>query len=245
MNVVVVQVGGGKLGGYRSYESDGNVYLVRWSNCAVLIDAGSGFDTTRLEANIRAAGVEPSEIDALLLTHAHLDHSGGAARFASRWGIPVTLSKHSADALEAGNEEFISLPRARSLGMYPPDTRWEPCQVARRVDDGDSWSIGERNVRVVETPGHSADGVTYLIDSDRGLIAFPGDLVFAGGEVLVSVTPDCSPAALDQSLRRLAELPIEGLYPGHGATVIQGGGEHVRSAIPYLDRLLLPPNFIR
>lgn len=209
-----------------------------------MVDAGSGFDPARLDANIRAAGVELDAIDELLLTHAHLDHSGGSGWFADRWQIPVTLSGRSAAALEGAEEDAISLPRARSLGLYPPESAWRPCRVARRVVDGDSWSVGDLNVRVVDTPGHSVDGLTYLIDSPSGLLAFAGDLVFAGGTVLVSVTPDCSPSALDRSLRCLADVPIAGLYPGHGEAVPRGGGEHVRAAIPYLDRLLLPPSFL-
>jgi glyoxylase-like metal-dependent hydrolase (beta-lactamase superfamily II) len=144
----VIQVGGGALGGGLSHAADCNVYLVRAGGRAVLIDAGSGLGPEQLADNVRAAGVEPDRVEAVLLTHAHLDHSGGAAWLAAR------------------------------------------------------------------------------------------------GRVLVSTVPDCSPFEQERSLRRLAALPIGGLYPGHGPAVARGGCDHVRAAVPHLDRLLLPPNLL-
>ena len=126
------------------------------------------------------------------------------------------------DRAAAGAVIVIPVAAIGALVLYPPDARWHPCRVTRRVRGGDSWHVGGVAVRVVETPGHSADGVTYLFDTPDGLIAFPSDTVFAGGRVLVSVTPDCHPAALDRSLRLLAELPIAGLDPGHGESVSRG-----------------------
>lgn len=237
----VFQVGGGRLGGGLSHPADGNVWAVDAGDGVLLVDAGTGLDPDRLAGNLRAVGVGPGDVRGLLLTHAHLDHSGGAAWFHREWGVPVTAPARSAAALEAGDEDRIGLPLCRRLGLYPADARWRPCPVARRAADGDAWAAGDLRVWAVETPGHSADSVTYVVDAPEGRLAFTGDAVFAGGIVLMSTVPDCSPAAQADSLRRLAGLGLDRLYPGHGPAA---PGTDPRLAVPYLDRLLLPPNLL-
>jgi hydroxyacylglutathione hydrolase len=112
------------------------------------------------------------------------------------------------------------------------------------VREGAEWRIGGHAVRVVETPGHSCDGVTYLVRADAGTTAFPGDLVFAGGRVLVSTLSDCSPHRLGESLRRLSQMSLSAVYPGHGPPTRDGAADLFGSAVAALDRRLLPPNLL-
>jgi len=67
--------------------SSGNAWLVESGGTRVLIDCGIGPD--RLTARLLQAGADPSRIDAILITHEHDDHVGGASAFARRHGIPV------------------------------------------------------------------------------------------------------------------------------------------------------------
>ena len=112
----VLQVGGGRLGGGLSHPADGNVWAVRTGAGVLVVDAGTGLDPDRLAANLRAEGIGPGDVRGLLLTHAHLDHSGGAAWFHERWGVPVTAPAASADALAGGDEGAIGLPLCRRQG---------------------------------------------------------------------------------------------------------------------------------
>ena len=68
------QVGGGQL----TAPEDAAIYLINFNGQAALVDAGSGRALPRLLDNIRACGVDPDQIEYLLLTHCHFDHTGGA-----------------------------------------------------------------------------------------------------------------------------------------------------------------------
>ncbi|HMV04920.1 MAG TPA: MBL fold metallo-hydrolase [Accumulibacter sp.] len=88
----VYQVGGAGL----THANDAAIYLVAVSGGAALIDAGCGRGSDLLLLNLEAAGVAPDEIDFLLLTHCHYDHTGGAAAFcaaASAGASRCTLTK--------------------------------------------------------------------------------------------------------------------------------------------------------
>jgi phosphoribosyl 1,2-cyclic phosphodiesterase len=67
--------------------SSGNALLVQTSRTAVLVDAG--FQPRTLSSRLRQAGVTPAMLSAILLTHEHGDHAGGAAAFAALYGVPL------------------------------------------------------------------------------------------------------------------------------------------------------------
>ena len=67
-------VGGGKL----TAPEDAAIYLINFNGHAALVDAGCGRAQPQLLDNIRAGGVDPEQIEYLLLTHCHFDHTGGA-----------------------------------------------------------------------------------------------------------------------------------------------------------------------
>lgn len=71
--------------------SGGNAVVVESGGCRLLIDAG--FSCRELERRMRAVGVDPATISALLLTHEHEDHVRGAGRFALRHRIPVHATR--------------------------------------------------------------------------------------------------------------------------------------------------------
>lgn len=84
--------------------SEGNALVVEAGDSRVLLDCGfSAAETVRRLARL---GLEPDAIDAVLLTHEHGDHVGGAARFARRFAIPVFLSHGTRIAAAAGGGDF-------------------------------------------------------------------------------------------------------------------------------------------
>ena len=242
LSETVSLVASGTAGCSYTHPNDCNVYAVRCGTKFVLIDSGAGVETSRIVDILREDGFDPERMEALLLTHGHLDHAGGAAWIHKHLGVPVFASAETAAALESGDEDFISLSRAKAAGIYSGDFVFQPCPVQRQVSDGDEWKIGDTSFRVLATPGHSCDMITYFIDCGGRTLAFPGDTVFHGGTILLSDTHDCDPAAYSRSLRRLASKFIHGLFPGHGLWSLRDGQEQIRKCLPFLDRLLLPPN---
>ena len=232
----------GRMGCSLSRAEDCNAYAVDCGGPVLLIDSGVG-GAGSITANLKQDGVDLARVEALLLTHGHLDHSGGAAALHRELGVPVWCSLETAQALEAGDEAAISLAAAKQAGVYPESLRLESCPVARKLQESsEPIRIGDVTLQVLRTPGHSHDMLTYLIETDEGLLAFVGDTVFHNGRVLLSPNWDCDPLDCAASLRKLAALPIDGLYPGHSIWSVREGRRQVEAALPYVDRLLVPPN---
>jgi glyoxylase-like metal-dependent hydrolase (beta-lactamase superfamily II) len=183
-------------------------------------------------------------IRSLLLTHCHLDHAGGAYWLKENLGIEVCASEETAAALEAGDEEAISLAAAKKAGVHPADSQFHACRVDRKFRGGEVWTLGDSSIEVLRTPGHSRDMVAYFIRKPDRLILFSGDTVFHGGRILLSDIYDCDVPAYSRSLRLLSGYPIDQLFPGHMLWVVRDGHLHLRKTLDYLDRLLLPPNLI-
>jgi glyoxylase-like metal-dependent hydrolase (beta-lactamase superfamily II) len=104
--------------------------------------------------------------------------------------------------------------------------------------------MGDYEVEVVATPGHSHDMLSYLFRSPRETMLFCGDTLFFGGKILLSNLYDCNVQDYVCSLRKLARQPFDGFFPGHNLWVVRGAAVHLNTAIDTLDRLLLPSNII-
>ena len=209
-------VASGKLGCSLTHPADCNVYAVSCGSAYILVDTGAGLETSRIPEELVRDGIDPARIEAMLLTHAHLDHSGGASFLHKNLGIPVYASAEAAVALEMADEEAISLSAAHRAGIYGADVRWNKCPVKRVLTNRDSFRVGDSVIRPIATPGHSRDMLSYLVESSDSSLLFPGDTVFYGGKILLQATWDCDLQAYIDSIRRLGELRVDGLYPGHG-----------------------------
>ncbi|GAB2927902.1 MBL fold metallo-hydrolase [Rhodococcus aerolatus] len=133
----------------------------------------------------RVAGCGP--VLATVLTHRHLDHSGGARRFAELTGAPVRAVD---PALRLGDEGLA---------------------------DGDVLAVAGLELRVVATPGHTSDSVCLLVhgDGEAGSL-LTGDTVLGRGTTVID-HPDGRLGDYLASLERLADLaPRAAVLPGHG-----------------------------
>jgi glyoxylase-like metal-dependent hydrolase (beta-lactamase superfamily II) len=225
-----------------SHGSDCNAYAVECDGEVLLIDAGVGIQTELLLRNLGADGIQTEQISTLLLTHGHLDHSGGASWLHERLGLEVIASLETAAALETGDEDAISLGAAKRAGIYDAAVSLHACPVARRLQGGEIWKVRDVTIRAMRTPGHSDDMLSFLLQTPSELLAFTGDTVFHGGRIALQDTHDCRPPHYSRSLRALAALPIDGFFPGHGIWSLARGAAQIQSSLRHLDRLLLPPN---
>jgi glyoxylase-like metal-dependent hydrolase (beta-lactamase superfamily II) len=233
-------VGSGKAGFNLTDPLDCHVWLIDGGDEYALIDAGAGVAPEEIVARIEEDGLDPGRVRHLLLTHAHADHSGGAAALRERLGLTVAGSAETAAWVSAGDEEKISLDAARRAGVYPPGYRFTACPVDTVLGDGDRYRVGDLDLTAIATPGHSAGMLSYLFDENGRRSAFTGDTIFAGGRILLQDIWDCSVQESCRSIERLFELELHGLYPGHQAFAVQRGHEHVAAAMAKIAQLLPP-----
>lgn len=153
----------------------------------VLLDPGPAGEGQA--ARIRRLAGEAS-ILRVLLTHAHPDHAGGAAELARRLGVPVSGSAGTLERIGAEGEA---------------------------LEGGDRIPLpGGRELRVLETPGHSADHLCFALFPERAV--FTGDTVLGEGTAMVA-HPDGHMGSYLASLEELLSLRPRRLYPGHGPPV--------------------------
>ncbi len=147
-------------------------YAIETTEGLVLIDAGLEADALALRAQIAALGLDPARLKAILLTHAHADHSGGAATLRAATGARIYAGRGDAAVLRAGT------PRAAFFGPGDPlDHDPHPTPVDVELDGGERLAFGNVRLDVVAAPGHTPGSLCYWFDH-RGLgILFGGDVV--------------------------------------------------------------------
>ena len=184
-----------------------NSYLVGRGELAV-VDPGPD-DPAHLGALLEAIAGE--RVAAILVTHAHLDHSALSRRLAAATGAPVLAF---GDA-RAGRSEAMEALAARGAlrGGEGVDAAFAP---DRRVADGEAVRVGGMSVVALHTPGHFGNHLSFSI----GDVALSGDLVLGWASTLVS-PPDGEVAAFLASCVRLRALGARALLPGHGDVVTE------------------------
>lgn len=238
----VYLVGSGQHGMRLTHRLDCNVWLLDGGGECAIIDAG-GAAPDRLIARIENIVDDSARVKYLLLTHAHGDHAGGARALRDHFGLDVVCAREAAPWIETGDMEATSLRLALAAGApYPAGFHLQPCPVARAVTEGDTLTIGEIELQVLETPGHSHGHVSFLMNSGNGKALFSGDVVFNGGRILLQNIWDCRIGEYAATMARLHDLQIETLYPGHGPAIIHEAHLDIAQAHTVFRKLGVPRN---
>jgi hydroxyacylglutathione hydrolase len=243
----VYVVGGGVTNAFGlSDDPDCHIYLADGGEELALIDCGMGAGDSleRIVGNVRAEGLDPRKITKVIVTHYHMDHAGGAARFREHLGVEVVAPADAADALRTGDERAVALDVAKAAGFYAEDYRFQPVEVAHEVREGDRIPIGNLELDVFETPGHCDGHVSLLLRGRDRRYLFAGDAVFSGGRVVLQNIHDCSIQKSAESIAKLAELEFDALLPGHAAICLEGGMRHVAIAHAACQSLFVPKNLV-
>jgi hydroxyacylglutathione hydrolase len=243
----VYLVGGGVTNAFGlSDDPDCHIYLVDGGGELALIDCGmaAGDSMERILGNVRAEGLDPGRITKVILTHYHMDHAGGAARFRGRLGVEVVAPADAAPALRTGDERAVALDVAKAAGFYAADYRFQPVEVSQEVREGDRIPVGNLELEIFETPGHCDGHASLLLHGQERRYLFAGDAVFSGGRVVLQNIHDCSIQKSAESIAKLAELEFDALLPGHAAICLEGGTRHVAIAHAACQGLFVPKNLV-
>ena len=171
-----------------------NCYLVSSGGEAAVVDPTCPYSPHITEDKIRY----------ILLTHAHFDHILEVESWALGSGAEVVILDAERGALSDPIRNCFKLYNGTDNGYFGE---------AREVCDGDTLTLGDKQLKVIACPGHTVGSCAYLIDK----VLFVGDTVFEGGGFGRYDLPTGNLVMLRESIRRILALPDDTvLYPGHG-----------------------------
>lgn len=240
----VYLVGSGKFGVEMTDPTDCHIYMLDGGSECALIDAGSGIEPERIVENIRRCGFDMDRVKYCVLTHVHVDHAAGAHYFHETYGIGIIASGEAAEWLERGDMDKTSLNFAKRKGVYPADFRFPACPVEKVVREGDRLKVGDIELAVIDSPGHSRGHICLLWEDGRTKSLFAGDAVFADGKIIIQRIWDCVIDQYAETVAKLHGLKIDRLYPGHGPFLLSRASQHIEKAHRCFEKLLVPPNLI-
>jgi glyoxylase-like metal-dependent hydrolase (beta-lactamase superfamily II) len=195
----VCQVGGPEV----SRADDATVFIVDGGDELAMIDSGAGRSVRRIEENIRGAGLDPSRITQLILTHCHIDHIGGAPHFRERFGCRILIHALDAEAVETGD------PKRTAASWY--DTDFPPTKTDGRLTGaGGILPVGNTALAWVHTPGHTPGSICLYLDRGDQRILFGQDI---HGPFLAAFGSDL--AQWRRSMDKLLALHADILCEGH------------------------------
>ena len=232
-------------GVYRLTPGVCNFYLIEDGGKLVLVDAGAPRDWDLLVRTLTTLGRGLQDLEAVLLTHAHSDHTGFAERARSSAEVPVWI--HQADAAVAkGAKPANNDGKARSyllrVEFYRTlvsltrrgATKLIPIREVSTFADGETLQVPGRP-RAVHAPGHTPGCAALLLEGRRVLLS--GDVLVTRNPLTGRVGPQIMPSGLNRdtpqalrSLNVLDSIPADVLLPGHGEPWMEGAVEAARLA---------------
>lgn len=213
-----------------------HAFLVDGDQGVTLVDTGMPGREGVVAEGLRSIGRSWSDLHAILVTHAHVDHVGSAA--AIRRDAPgATLAMSATDAHHARGETSPPPPPvADRLGPLRWLFRFVPDPPPVEVDHLVSETRGPHadggvpdDIRVLDSPGHTPGHLCYLLDRADGLL-FVGDAAVATRSGGVARGPmNRSTPTFDDSLRHLAEFTFDRACFGHSRPLTRGASGAFRA----------------
>lgn len=181
---------------------DCTVYLIDLGKL-ILVDAGAGPSASQIIRNIERVGQDPSKLSTVILTHCHVDHSGGAGLFQNRFGAPIVMHEQDAEAVEKGD---IKMTAAQWYNLP-----FEPTPVAVRLSGEEHVLVfGSHSIAWLHTPGHTPGSISLYLD-------LGGKRFLFGQDIHGPFHPDFGSnlVAWRTSMHRLLALNADVLCEGH------------------------------
>jgi glyoxylase-like metal-dependent hydrolase (beta-lactamase superfamily II) len=209
-------------------------YAVRLPDGWALVDTGlAGYGEQILDA-LAGLGAAPGDIREIVLTHAHMDHTGSLAELAEATGARVLAGAGDAAVVRGERPEpepvFLDWERelhASVLAQIPGGPQpARPCRVDRELREGDTLDWGQE-VRVVEVPGHTPGSIALYLPSSR--VLFSGDTIANVRQLMLGVFNTDRQAAI-ASFRKQGALDVDIALFGHGEPITSGAGAALRAA---------------
>ncbi len=213
-----IPTAGDFINSFAFIEADGSVTLV---------DTGTRFATKRIVNGLAAFGKHPRDVQRIILTHAHADHAGSAARLLPHTGADgADVHVDDAEYIRAGTAAPYSSPILEMLDRLP-GMGFAACPVARTITDGDVLDVAG-GLLVRHTPGHTPGHVSLLHRESGVLIT--GDSIFnMNGRMTWPFKAACTDFPLNRTTAAvLADEEYQVAAFTHGPHIATGAREAVR-----------------
>ena len=185
-------------------------------NCSVFGDEQSGEGLVvdpgaDIAQILEIIGRHGLKIKAIVITHAHIDHIGGAQKLKQATGAPVYMNTNDVEL-----QAMLDI-QAAWLGMEEPD----PVTIDAPAREGDRLLVGAAEFHVLDTPGHTQGSISLWIPSEGKLVA--GDTLFRDSIGRTDLPGGDGRQILRSIHNKLMPLPEETVViPGHGQTTTIG-----------------------
>ena len=199
-----------------------NAYLIESADELILIDAGYPEKEKVVFKAIRELGYWPQQLKHLILTHAHPDHIGSAARIVRETGARTYMHPVDIPIAEGGGPFRPMQPAPGLMGhilcplFFHPNKRVEPVAINQPLTEKETLGLAD-GIEVIHTPGHCAGQVALLWR--------PGRLLFAG-DACANMMGLGDPIGFENleegraSQRKLAGFAFDNAVFGHGSPVL-------------------------
>ena len=198
---------------------DCNTYVVK-DKTNLLIDAGLTQFLPALIEDMHRDGIDPKDIKLIANTHLHGDHCWANDAFKKLSGAEILMhpvQKQFGKAAAVQASQFFGVDNAE----FSED----------RLMDNERLNLGETEIELIPSPGHSPDSICYYIPNEKALIC--GDVIFNQNTGRVDL-PGGSADQLKASIDRLSQLDVEYLLPGHMDIVV--GRENVKNNFEFIKK---------
>jgi metallo-beta-lactamase class B len=188
--------------------------LIETASGLILIDGALPQSAAIIDANIRSAGFDPLQISAIMVSHAHYDHSGGVAALQRLTGATVYTSVEAAKALRSGKLQSDD----PQYGYGPENTSFPAINNVMVLKDRETVTIDGVDIMAVYTPGHTPGSISWSWESCALGTCY--DVVYADSLTAVSAEGyrfSAGPAAnqIIESAGAIAELDCDILLSPH------------------------------
>lgn len=197
-------------------------FIIDGDEGVTLVDTGMPGRQAAIIDVLQSIGRSAKDVNTIVITHSHADHTGGAAVLKGETGALLYASAVEAPAVR-GEERAPQPPFLDKVPFLKPLFRLVPGADGVEVDHliaENGGTVLPEDLRVIDTPGHTPGHVSFLLDRHGGVL-FVGDAAVAtkAGEVKRGFM-NRSTATFDNSLRHMAEFEFDIACFGHSAPLL-------------------------
>jgi len=198
-----------------------NAYLVKTGTSFILVDTGFADNRAVLEKEMQSAGCAPGNLNLIILTHGDIDHTGSAAYLRKKYGAKIAIHRADVEMVENARlltDRKVTSPLLRIIqwtfksNFTKMMANFECFAPDLYLDEGQNLGEYGFEAGVLHIPGHTPGSIAILTAS--------GDL-FCGDTLQNYIKPQAAVIVSDvvqlaASIKRLKELPVQTVFPGHG-----------------------------